>query len=910
MTALRLARAGGGPILLSLAAACAGSGAPEPVREPTPAPIAAGTAPMPPAPPPDSTRFERQILVEGSLEEPTELAVASDGRVFFTERTGSLKVHEPRTGETRTIARLDVFREDENGLIGIALDPTFQRTGWLYLNRTVGDTLHIRHRVARFTLAGDSIVDEKVLLEVPVTRGCCHTGGSMTFDDRGNLFVSFGDNTNPFATSYAPIDERPGRELWDARRSSANTKDLRGKILRITPRPDGSYGIPAGNLFADSAVGRPEIYTMGHRNPYRISVDRRTGFLYWGDVGPDARVDSIWGSLGYDEVGQARGAGNFGWPLFIADNKQYRARSHATGTPGEPFDPARPVNDSPNNTGARILPPAQPAFIWYPYAASNEFPLVGEGGRTAMAGPVYHFDDFAGSTARLPRHYDGKLVHYDWVRGWLRAVTMAPDGKYLAMEPFLDHLKFDHPSDVETGPDGSLYVLEYGTFWFARNPNARLNRIVYHPGNRPPQAEIFTTRGVGAAPHTVELSAARSFDHDPGDPLRFTWTFSDGGTAQGATVRRTFTEPGTYQARLVVTDREGSTAGASTEIRVGNDPPDVRIATEGNRSFFWDTATIRYRVEVSDREDGTLGSGIDPRSVRTTLEYLPRGLPGALAAGHQSAPPVPPGLALIQQSDCAGCHATDQASVGPSFRQIAERYVGRPDTTRYLARKIIAGGSGAWSDRVMPAHPTLRNDVAMEMVRYILSLAAPGNPLPPAGSIRLDRHAAGETGAYLLTATYVDRARNGIGPLETRRQVLLRAPVISAGDVTTSRLVGRAQGPAASGPQRTLATVFEAGAHLYLGQADLTGVGSIRLSLQSLGHDLTLELREGRADGPILATRNATAPARDLWFDTELPITVSGERDLYLVFRSGARDLGPRNPLVRVDTIRFERAGR
>ena len=84
----------------------------------------------------------------------------------------------------------------------------------------------------------------------------------------GELFVSYGDNTNPFtAGDYAPIDPTPGKFLADALRSSANTKDLRGKILRIRPIQNGTYAIPDGNLFADPKDGRPEIYTMGHRNP-------------------------------------------------------------------------------------------------------------------------------------------------------------------------------------------------------------------------------------------------------------------------------------------------------------------------------------------------------------------------------------------------------------------------------------------------------------------------------------------------------------------------------------------------------------------------------------------------------------------------------------------------------------------
>src|SRR3546814_2925659 len=64
---------------------------------------------------------------------------------------------------------------------------------------------------------------------------------------------------------------------------------------------------------------------MGNRNPYRISVDPKTGFLYWGEVGPDSGKDSLEtrGPKGYDEINQAREAGNFGWPYFIGDNYAY-----------------------------------------------------------------------------------------------------------------------------------------------------------------------------------------------------------------------------------------------------------------------------------------------------------------------------------------------------------------------------------------------------------------------------------------------------------------------------------------------------------------------------------------------------------------------------------------------------------
>ena len=318
----------------------------------------------------------------------------------------------------------------------------------------------------------------------------CGHGSSNTFDQHGNLYVSAGDNTNPFASEgYAPIDQRPGRSPWDAEKSAANSNDLRGKILRVHPEPDGTYTIPEGNLFKPGTPKtRPEIYVMGCRNPFRISVDPKTDYLYWGEVGPDAGgFNPDRGPTGHDEINQARQAGNFGWPFFVGDNKAYNRYDFAANKSGAKFDPLRPVNTSPNNTGLEVLPPAQPAFIWYPPGLSAKFPALNlrNGGRTAMAGPVYYFDPKLKSEHKLPKEYNHTLFIYEWSRDWIMAVHL-DDQDHIAkkadnslwMDIFCPHMTFKRPMDIELGPDGCLYVIEWGTAW-GNNKDTQIVRLEY-----------------------------------------------------------------------------------------------------------------------------------------------------------------------------------------------------------------------------------------------------------------------------------------------------------------------------------------------------------------------------------------------------------------------------------------------
>jgi len=447
---------------------------------------------------PDESNFIKTDLVKGTFFEPTEISVLPNLDVLVVQRRGEILLYNNTSKKIKQAGFLNVYWKtnapgvnSEEGLLGVKADPDFAKNHFVYMYYSSPDSP--MNRLSRFTLENDTILNssEKVILEFYEQRDiCCHTGGSISFGPDKTLFVSTGDNTTPFdepkqkyaSHGYAPLDDRPGHLQYDERRSSGNTNDLRGKILRIKVKEDGSYEIPEGNLFPKgTAKTRPEIYVMGNRNPYRISVDPKNGNLYWGEVGPDANVDSLEtrGPQGYDEVNQARKAGFFGWPFFIGNNYPYHIYDYATGKSGPAFDPAKPINNSRNNTGLTELPPAQPAFIWYPYGISTmDFPSLGAGGRTAMAGPVYYSDLYPKET-RYPSYYDGKFFFNEWMRGYIKAVTMKANGDYDRMEPFMPNTKFHAAIDIEVGPDGRFYVLEYGSGWFSKNEDAGLSRIDY-----------------------------------------------------------------------------------------------------------------------------------------------------------------------------------------------------------------------------------------------------------------------------------------------------------------------------------------------------------------------------------------------------------------------------------------------
>lgn len=235
------------------------------------------------------TAYEFKVLTE-NLSFPWGIKSLPDGRLLITEKeAGQLRIAKLSGELSGPIKGLPAVNADgQGGLLGLAIDPAFERNRmvyWVFSENVDGGTLT---SVAKGKLSADETAIENATViyrATPAHKGNLHYGGRIVFDKNGNLFVSTGERSD--------LVTRP------------KAQDLStglGKIVRIT-----TDGRPvSGNPFEKQADARPELYSYGHRNVQGLAFHPVSGDLFSNEFGP----------RGGDEVNWVRPGKNYGWPTI------------------------------------------------------------------------------------------------------------------------------------------------------------------------------------------------------------------------------------------------------------------------------------------------------------------------------------------------------------------------------------------------------------------------------------------------------------------------------------------------------------------------------------------------------------------------------------------------------------------
>jgi glucose/arabinose dehydrogenase len=489
---------------------------------------------------------------------PTAVAFAPDGRMFVAEKEGRVRVVSA-DGVLRTQPLIDISDRvssfGDRGLLGLAVDAEYPAHPYLYL-------LYTReHDGGQEDPEG---VKSSVLTRVPVEPGNVVGDETVIVGGEGPVPCVAGNDCIPSTLpmhAIGTVRSAPDGTLWAGTGDGGaglqtgspesyetySPHSYRGKVFHV--RRDGSP-VPGHPYCPEADDDRicAKVFAMGFRNPFRFSL-RPGGGLNVGDVG----------EITWEEINTVTGASNHGWPCYEGmDRTQWHA------------DTARCQQEYAKGPDA---------FAWPTHVYFNHTRPQGDApGAAVVGGPTYQGTGY-------PAEYVGRVMYADTIRGWLR--TIEPEADVLAQGALT------YPTDIVQGPasmDGDLVVVELAA--------GRVSRIRYAPGDRTPVAVADATPRHGADVTEIAFSSAGSGD-PLGEDVTYAWDFGDGATSTAADPTHVYA-PGSYVARLTVTDPGGRSAKAQVAVFPGFDPPEVDVDAPGAGTAF----DAGDRIELS-------GSAVD-----------------------------------------------------------------------------------------------------------------------------------------------------------------------------------------------------------------------------------------------------------------------------------------------------------
>jgi cysteine-rich repeat protein len=567
----------------------------------------------------------QDTTVFSGLTQPTAFKFASDGRVFVAEKSGLIKVFDSLTDPTPTVFadfRTNVHNYWDRGLLGLALDPNFPATPYVYILYTLdaapggtpprwgtpgatsdncpdppGATTSgcvVGGRLSKLQASGDVMTgSEQVLLENWCQQFPSHSIGSLAFGRDGALYVTGGEGASfdyaDYGQSGSPVNpcgdppagaggaETPPTSEGGALRSqdvrsSSDPISFDGALLRVDPSTGAA--MPDNPLVTTYPAGG-RIIAYGLRNPFRMISRPGTDEIWIGDVGANdwEEIDRV--GDGTDQLVE-----NFGWPCYegIGPNPAFQSLGLSMcqslyGTPGSVTDP----------------------YLTYEH---NQQVIAGEScgtGSSSISGLAFY------ATGSYPDIYNGALFFADYSRSCIWALLTDGNGD---PDPNT-RVTFDAgaaaPVDLQIGPGGDLFYADLN--------GGTIRRITYTSNDQPPLAFVSANRTDGPTPLTVQFDGSGSFDPDAGDTISYSWDLNGDGTFGDSTAiapTRTYSTAGTYTVKLRVTDSHGASSVDTITITAGNSSPTATINTPLATTKWNVGSVIGFSGSATDPEQGTL----------------------------------------------------------------------------------------------------------------------------------------------------------------------------------------------------------------------------------------------------------------------------------------------------------------